>query len=58
MTIINNRKKICSEVPSDKYRDNWDAIFSKQKEVDETFSEDDHQATPVEELQEDNDGHL
>lgn len=30
MTIINNRKKIQSEVPSQQYKDNWDAIFGKK----------------------------
>ena len=31
MAIINNRRKICSEVPSDKYKDNFDAIFGKKE---------------------------
>lgn len=30
MAIINNRKKIASEVPSQKYKDNYDAIFGKK----------------------------
>ena len=43
MTIINNRRKICSEVPSDKYKDNFDAIFGKKEdkqkeERDKSFS--------------------
>jgi len=31
MAIINNRKKIASEVPSALYKENWDAIFGKHK---------------------------
>ena len=30
MAIINNRDKIASEVPSQKYKDNFDAIFGKK----------------------------
>ena len=36
MAIINNRDKIQSEVPSQKYKDNYDKIF-RQKRVQSDF---------------------
>jgi len=29
--IINNRDKICSEIPNKKYKDNYDLIFAKKE---------------------------
>ena len=39
MTIINNRKKIASEVPSQKYKDNYDAIFGKKHKSAKDYEE-------------------
>ena len=33
--ILNNRTKIASEVPSQKYKDNWDKIFGSKDKKDE-----------------------
>ena len=44
MTIINNRSKIQSEVPSQKYKDNWDTIFGQKKCT--TFLTDDKNEDP------------
>ena len=54
MTIINNRRKICSEVPSDKYKDNYDAIFGKK---DKVSSEKQPILSDKKDAKEDKDGH-
>lgn len=53
MTIINNRQKIATEVPSQKYKDNWDAIFGKKKDVKEIGSTDQESKGTDQEIQKD-----